>query len=32
MPREGGAPVRRGFSILTLLSLEYWITRLRLRG
>jgi hypothetical protein len=27
--REGGYPVRRGFSIQSLLSLGYWITRLR---
>jgi hypothetical protein len=28
-PREGGDPVRRGFSIQSRLSLEYWVTRLR---
>ena len=29
VPREGGDPVRRGFSIQSLTSLEYWITRFR---
>ena len=29
MPRACGHPVRRGFSILSLASLEYWITRMR---
>jgi len=27
--REGGDPVRRGFSIQSLPSLEYWINRFR---
>jgi hypothetical protein len=29
-PREGGDPVRRGFSVQSLLSLGYWIVRLSL--
>jgi hypothetical protein len=28
-PAKAGHPVRRGFSVLSLTSLEYWITRLR---
>jgi hypothetical protein len=28
-PRAGGDPVRRGFSVLSLASLEYWVTRMR---
>jgi len=28
-PRAGGDPGRRGLSILSLASLEYWITRMR---
>ena len=28
-PRAGGDPVRRGLSVLSLTSLEYWVTRLR---
>src|SRR5262245_1936380 len=26
-PRESGDPVRRGFSVQSLLSLEYWVVR-----
>jgi len=29
IPRAGGDPVRRGFSVQSLASLEYWIVRLR---
>ena len=29
--REGGYPVRRGFSVLSSASLEYWVVRSRLR-
>jgi hypothetical protein len=29
MPREGGHPVRRGFSTQALTSLGYWIARFR---
>jgi hypothetical protein len=29
IPAIGGDPVRRGFSIQSLTSLEYWITRFR---
>jgi hypothetical protein len=28
-PRERGDPVRRGFSVRLLMSLEYWVTRFR---
>jgi hypothetical protein len=28
-PAKAGDPVRRGFSVLSLTSLEYWVTRFR---